>query len=851
MIDEATFTASRILLSLQRCRQRKDLELARFLYFQICENGFESDQELCNYVVSTLVDCRSMPDALHVFDRISNTNELSWTSLIQGWTECGYPDNSFNVFNRMQETFVCPSKHTFVAVLKACSQLKWLEQGQGIYTTVIQRGYEENPFVGNTMIDLYAKLGLLREAHQVLQRLKNRNSVTWNALITGYVEHGYDTDALRCLMEMESCGFSPDHVTFVCCLKACNSLGDADNGKVIHAKVTLKGVERAESVSITLLDMYVKCGLLMDAQAVFDKISDQTVALWTALITGFTEQGSAADALKCVEQMQVQGVSPDEAAFVCSLKACINIMCINKGQELHAEIVAKGMEKNTFVSNTLVDMYVKCAHLVEARHTFDLLHFYTTVSWNVLLTGYIDHGNSEEALSCLKQMQSAGTLSDATTFGCSLKVSGNLKAIDQGRETHGLICKVGFDKDVYISNTLMDMYARCGSLLEAQKVFDQLLLPNLVTWNTLITGYVEHARSAEALKFVKQMKVKGVHSDAATYICCLKACGQLKFLEEGMQMHIDIVKEGLEADPFVSNGLVDVYAKCGCLNEAQQLFERLAIQNVVSWSTLIAGFAEHERGDDALHFFKQMQAEGVSPNDITYIGSLKACGSIGAINRGLELHAEVINQFFETDVPDPSVQGVDASNEIAQGRFEATDAPFENVLIDMYCKCGSMLDAESIFDALPVMDTVVWNAIIAGYARQGESIVVLQLFEMMKKQGAQLNWITFLGVLTACSHAGLVDEGHAYFKDMDREYRVAPGLVHYNCIIDLLGRAGQFNGVLEVLNKMPLEPNSDTWHTLLGACSKWGNVELGRLAFAYAVKLDKSNAAAFIVMSNM
>eukprot|EP00250_Pteridium_aquilinum_P034941 c8358_g1_i1 orf=723-1271(+) len=182
MDGKTVITASRLIFNLQRCRQRKDLELARCLYFCICENAFETNHDLCNYLVSTFMDCRSMPDALHIFNKLSHLNEFSWTSLIQGWTECGYPENSLNFFEKMQEASVHPSKHTYVAVLKACSQLKWAEQGHKIHTTIVQNGYEENSFVGNTMVDMYAKLGLLGEAHQVFEQLENRNVVSWNAL---------------------------------------------------------------------------------------------------------------------------------------------------------------------------------------------------------------------------------------------------------------------------------------------------------------------------------------------------------------------------------------------------------------------------------------------------------------------------------------------------------------------------------------------------------------------------------------------------------------------------------------------------------------------------------------------
>ncbi|MCO5550499.1 hypothetical protein L7F22_003986 [Adiantum nelumboides] len=214
------------------------------------------------------------------------------------------------------------------------------------------------------------------------------------------------------------------------------------------------------------------------------------------------------------------------------------------------------------------------------------------------------------------------------------------------------------------------------------------------------------------------------------------------------------------------------------------------------------------------------------------------------MSQGQELHAEIMFRIFK--------DGKSHISTLEAGEGPGvTDTPLENVLVDMYVKCGSMLDAETLVEALPVMDTLAWNAIIAGYARQGESKIVLQVFDMMKQQHAQVDLITFLGILTACSHAGLVDEGQKYFIDMDRVYGIAPGIVHYNCIIDLLGRAGRFGGLINLLENMSFEPNLDTWQTLLGACSKWGNVEVGRLAFDSAMKLDKSNAAAFIVMSNM
>ncbi|KAH7293473.1 hypothetical protein KP509_28G027300 [Ceratopteris richardii] len=345
-----------------------------------------------------------------------------------------------------------------------CSRLKELARGHEIHNH-IHWGVENDVFVGSTLVDMYAKCGSFSEAFLVFHSLKNRNNVSWNALIAGYVQLGLSNDVLECLENMEEEGVVPDIITFTCSLKACPSARMIDKGQNMRARVTELGYNDLILMS-NMVDFYAKNGFMLEALKVFRKLIVRDTVAWMALIAGYPERGPHEEVFRCLWQMQEERLSPDAAILVCVLKACDNVGSFSQGQLVHIDLVNKGLETDIFVENMLVDVYSKCRLVSDSRAVFDEQSKKDVVSWNALLLGYAEYGPLDEAISCFEQL--AAFLSPN-------------------------------------SSTLCDMYAKCGSLMEAQKVLDMLEDCSIVSWTVLVSGYAEQGLISKALHCFEQI----------------------------------------------------------------------------------------------------------------------------------------------------------------------------------------------------------------------------------------------------------------------------------------------------------------------------------------------------------
>ncbi|CAK9252120.1 unnamed protein product, partial [Sphagnum jensenii] len=292
---------------------------------------------------------------------------------------------------------------------------------------------------------------------------------------------------------------------------------------------------------------------------------------------------------------------------------------------------------------------------------------------------------------------------------------------------------------------------------------------------------------------------EGVQLDSVTFVGVLNACASIVALEEGRHAHEQIIETGCNSDVFVGSSLVDMYAKCGSMEDAERVFNKMLSQDVVIWTTMILGYVKCGQGSKALELFQQMQQEA----PMTLVGVLNACASVVALEEGRRAHDWVIKSGWDSNV------------------FVG------NSLIDMYTTCGSLEDALKVFNKMPSRDVVTWNAIIGGYAIHGHGKEALQQFEQMHEEGVQPDDITFFCLLSACSHSGLVDEGLRCYSSMSTVYMISANLEHYTCMVDLLGRAGHLHEAENMLKAMPCKPNAGVWRALLGACRIHGNVEMG------------------------
>lgn len=493
---------------------------------------------------------------------------------------------------------------------------------------------------------------------------------------------------------------------------------------------------------------------------------------------------------------------------------------------LHAHLRECGLDAHASLGNSLIPVLVGAGCMDAAQQVFDKLAHRNSFSWNFLITGYVQHGLPQYALTLYQSMASLLVSGDA--FVALLKACTNLKNMELGSKIHAEVAKNGLlERNLFVANSVVDMYAKCGCLAEAQGVFDIIRARDAILWTALIAGYAEYGCGKEALCCFQQMQHEGFSPDAITFVCSLKACRTLGSITRGQELFADIVRRGLERELLVGNILVDMYAKCGLIAEAQAVFDNHLIRSVVSWNTLITAYEGHGCCEEALQCFEEMQHQGIFPDAITFVCCLKACGSLGVSDKGREIHADVSRKGLEKD----TVVG--------------------SALVDMYAKCGSLAEAQEVFNQLQYQDVVSWTALIAGFSQCGQIQMVCNMFDRMIEGGTKPNFITFVSILTVCNHAGLLEKGEMYLDSMCKYYGIIPVRKHYTCLIDLLGRAGHIDRAIALTKKMPFHPGIVVWHTLQSACQKWGNVELGRLAFEHSIQLDNKDAGSYICMSNI
>ncbi|KAJ7560176.1 hypothetical protein O6H91_04G117100 [Diphasiastrum complanatum] len=538
-------------------------------------------------------------------------------------------------------------------------------------------------------------------------------------------------------------------------------------------------------------------------------------------------EGRLKDALHMVELMVQQKSTALINAYVVLLKQCGRRKALSEGKRVHALIVQSGLDSHMFLGNTLMEMYAKCGSVLDARKVFNTMPEHNVFSWTAIMSAYADHGQGEEAIDLFQQMQQTGIAPDKVAFVVVLKACTRIAALEQGKQLHTDIIKSGFESDLIVGNTLVNMYAKCGCIGHALRVFNKMSERDVVSWNAMIAGYAENGLGQDVLALYEQMKEEGVQPNNVTYVVLLKTCASIVALEQGKQLHSHIIKSGFESDMIVGNTLVDMYAKCGCIEQACQVFDKMSERNVVSWSVMIAGYAHNGLGKEALALYEQMKQEGVQPDNITYVVLLKACANVAALEQGKQLHSQIIKSGSESDV----IVG--------------------SALVDMYAKCGCIELAHQVFNKVSEQNVVLYSAMIAGYAQQGRGKEALTLLEQMQREGMNPDEVTYVCVLSACSHSGLVNEGCHLFDSMCKDHGVTPTMRHYACMVDLLGRAGCLTDAKDLINKMPIQPDVVVWLTLLSAARNHGHVEIGRHAFDCIVKLEPENAAAYVLLSNI
>ncbi|MCO5551484.1 hypothetical protein L7F22_004988 [Adiantum nelumboides] len=535
----------------------------------------------------------------------------------------------------------------------------------------------------------------------------------------------------------------PDVGYLISAIQQCRKSKSLEGARCLYKTTCSHGLDSEGYVGNFVVQMLAECGCVVSAEQVLRRLGIQNEHSWTSLILGCIDNGQAHLVFNLYKRMKQINVFPSAYTYMALLKACNQLQDVERGKEVHAEIMQNAGERDIYVDNSLIDMYAKCGFLPKAREVFDQLHVRDVVSWTALIGGYAEHGLGELALECFQSMKEEEIFPNDLTLVCVLKACGSIGALEEGREIGREVMRKGLQVNTALSNTLIDMYAKCGALSEAQEVFDKLSGRNLVSWNVLIAGYAEHGPIYEALKCFEKMKAEGINPDGMT------------------------------------------------------------------WTSLIAGFSEHGPPHEALDLYELMQQEGIHPDAVAYASVLKACSNVRAIDKGQELHKEIIMKNFDSDL------------------FVS------NNLIEMYMQSGTLEEVQNVFNNLENRDTCVWNSLIKACAVNQEGMLAVHYFEDMREQGFRPDIVTFTCLLTACSHAQMVDEGKKYFMLMRDLYGIVPTVDHYTTIVDLLARVGRMveaeKFLLEVVPSCLHDEGM--WAALLTACKAYGELEGGERCY--------------------
>ncbi|KAL6609445.1 hypothetical protein ACP70R_039414 [Stipagrostis hirtigluma subsp. patula] len=607
------------------------------------------------------------------------------------------------------------------------------------------------------------------------------------------------------------------------------------------------GMRESEHELNERLRQLVRAGRLADARSLFDAMPRRGEVAYATLLAGHAAAADFPGAMALFARLRASSPPPAAAdPFILSpaLKACAAAAAADAGADagllrhaaeaLHAFAIRSLAVNSVFVSTALADAYAKAGRLALALRVFDEMPYKNVVSWTTLIASLARAGRRHDALRRFAEMRAAGVACDSYAYAAALTACADAGLLPRGREVHALCAKLGLDATPYVANTLATLYARCGDVDRAVAAVSRMGSRDVAAWTTLIASYVQTGRSEEAIEaFVRMLHEESSNSASPneyTFAAVIAACANIASICLGEQLHALAAHRGFAHARSVTNSLVKLYVRAGHLSAADAVFRESIVKDVVSWSAIISGYAQEGLAKEAFALFAEMQHHSSCPrpNEFTLASLLSVCASAAALDAGRQLHALAIAAGLEDH------------------------AMVRSALVDMYGKSGSMSEADVVFSNRTKDDVISWTAMIVGYAEHGRSKEAIDLFEEMCRVGLKPDHVTFIGVLTACCHAGEVEHGLRYLNAMNKSYGLEPAKEHYGCVVDLLGRAGRIHEAEELIGRIAAdERDGVVWTSLLRACAARGEEDTGKRAAERAMEAEPWGTGAHVAMANL
>ncbi|PKA64296.1 Pentatricopeptide repeat-containing protein [Apostasia shenzhenica] len=726
---------------------------------------------LLNSKIRDLAKHGRMDEARRVFDSMPHRDATTWNFMINGFSENGMIDEARSLF----DAFAGKNVRTWTALISG-----------------------------------YAKQGRIEDAHLLFESMSERNVISWNAMISGYVQN----------REME---------------KACQLFDEMPERDIASWNSIITG--------------YCHEHRMAEARKLFALMPERDLVSWTVMISGYAQIGSYNEAWRFFHGMMSDGLTPDKSSFVAAVSAVLDLCDKDILESLRSLAIKANFEGDVVVGTVILNAYARDRENLDlAVKFFDEMQEKNDYTWSTMISAFSHVGNLDKAISYYAR-DPQKYVASKTALLTGFARNGHI------HEARSLFDQIP-NPNVVSWNAMITGYTQNGMLDEAMELFGRMPVKNSITWATMISGFSHNGKNEEALQLLSQQHGLRMLPTVSSFTSGLFACCNIGDTEKGRQLHSLAIKAGFQHNSYINNGLITMYAKSKKMEEVNQVFmwmkardtaswnsligalsenylledaraafEKMPYRDVVSWTAIISAYVQVEHGEEALKLFLKMMGEGITPHSPTIASLITACGSLCSTKLGQQIHGLAIKLGLDSEL------------------FVG------NSLIAMYFKCGNT-ESFCIFDAMENHDIVTWNSMLVGCAQHGFGREAIEIFEQMSTEGISPNQASFVALLSACSHAGLVEEGRHYFKSMIKNYAIEPLKGHYGCMVDLLGRAGHLEEAKELIDGMPIQPDSVIWRALLGSCRIHRNVEIGRKAAEKLFEMEPQNCSNYVLLSN-
>ncbi|KAJ9131848.1 hypothetical protein P3X46_034760 [Hevea brasiliensis] len=676
-------------------------------------SGLERSAFFSGKLISKYAQLKDPISSFSVFHQLSPAaNVYQWNSIIRALTHCGLFSKALELYAKMRDMKLKPDTYTFPSVINACAAAGDFQTGCVVHNHVLEMGFGFDLYIGNALVDMYARFGDLIKARNIFEEMPHRDIVSWNSLISGYSANAYWEEALEIYYQARIAGLKPDPFTISSVLPAFGGLLAIKEGEVVHGLVEKLGINADIIVSNGLLSIYFKFGRLMDARRVFNQMVVKDTVSWNTLICGYCQMELFEESIELFMEM-VRSFRPDLLTITSILRACGLLQDLEFGKFVHDYMIRSGFECDVTASNIIIDMYAKCGDLVASGKVFDRMKYRDSVSWNTLINGYIQSGSYDKGVKLFKKMK-MDLKPDCITFVALLSICTRLADMELGKEIHCDLAKLGFDSDLVVCNALVDMYAKCGKIDYALMVFENMKVHDIVTWNTVIAACVQAEDCSLGLRMVNQMKNEEFMPDMATMLGILPICSAIAAKRQGKEVHACTFKLGSESAVSVGNALIEMYSKCGNLMYSIRVFEHMKTKDVVTWTALISAYGMHGEGKNALKSFEEMLAAGLIPDHVAFIAIIYACSHSGLVEEGLA--------YFDRMKKDYNIE---------------PSIEHYACVVDLLSRSGQLSKAEEFINSMPLKpDASIWGALLSASRASGD----LKIAERISQHIVQLDF---------------------------------------------------------------------------------------------------------------